>query len=312
MNPDHSTLSQPGCGLCALRSRRLFTGLLGAGAAGLLASPLHAQQPPQQPAGSSAQDEGLRRDVGRNSRFTSLVPAEQLEAAAAQQYQQMMREATQQRALANAEHPQVVRLRSIAQRIVPFAAPWNRRAEQWRWEVNLLGSRELNAFCMPGGKIAFYFGILQKLQLSDDEVAAIMGHEVAHALREHARERMGKTAATRVGAGVLSALLGLGGAGDLLLNMGGQLLTLKFSREDETEADIVGMDLAARAGYDPAAGVSLWQKMMQANRNAPPQWMSTHPSSDTRIKEIQVKLLKAQPLFEKAAKPAQRFAPPKA
>jgi predicted Zn-dependent protease len=165
---------------------------------------------------------------------------------------------------------------------------------------------------MPGGKIAFYFGILQKLQLSDDEVAAIMGHEVAHALREHARERMGKTAATRVGAGVLSALLGLGGAGDLLLNMGGQLLTLKFSREDETEADIVGMDLAARAGYDPAAGVSLWQKMMQANRNAPPQWMSTHPSSDTRIKEIQVKLLKAQPLFERAAKPAQRFAPPKA
>ena len=311
MNPAHSTLSHPGCGLCALRtarSRRLFTGLLGAGAAGLLVSPLHAQQAEQQP----AQDEGLRRDVGRNSRFTSLVPAEQLEAAAAQQYQQMLREAAQQRALANAEHPQVVRLRAIAQRIVPFATPWNRRAEQWRWEVNLLGSRELNAFCMPGGKIAFYFGILQKLQLSDDEVAAIMGHEVAHALREHARERMGKTAATRVGAGVLSALLGLGGAGDMLLNMGGQLLTLKFSREDETEADIVGMDLAARAGYDPAAGVSLWQKMMQANRNAPPQWMSTHPSSDTRIKEIQVKLLKAQPLFDKASKPAQRFAPPKA
>jgi predicted Zn-dependent protease len=164
---------------------------------------------------------------------------------------------------------------------------------------------------MPGGKIAFYFGILQKLQLSDDEVAAIMGHEVAHALREHARERLGKTAATRIGAGVLSALLGLGGAGDMLLNMGGQLLTLKFSREDETEADIVGMDLAARAGYDPAAGVTLWQKMMQANRSAPPQWMSTHPSSDTRIREIQTKLVKAQPLFDKAPKPSQRFAPPK-
>ncbi|HRD99452.1 MAG TPA: M48 family metallopeptidase [Rubrivivax sp.] len=300
----HSTPAHTGCGLCALRSRRLFTSLLGAGAAGLLGTPARAQ--PADP------EEGLRRDVGRNSRFTNLIPAENLEAAAAQQYQQMLREAAQQRALGNADHPQVVRLRAIAGRIVPFTAPWNGRAAQWRWEVNLLGSRELNAFCMPGGKIAFYFGILQKLQLSDDEVAAIMGHEVAHALREHARERMGKTAATRVGAGVLSALLGLGGAGDMLLNVGGQLLTLKFSREDETEADIVGMDLAARAGYDPAAGVSLWQKMMQANRSAPPQWMSTHPSSDTRIKEIQAKLVKAQPLFDKAPKPGQRFAPPKA
>ena len=299
----HSTPSHTGCGLCALRSRRLFTSLLGAGAAGLLGAPVQAQ--PANP------EEGLRRDVGRNSRFTNLIPAENIEAAAAQQYQQMLREAAQQRALGNPDHPQVVRLRAIAGRIVPFTAPWNGRAAQWRWEVNLLGSRELNAFCMPGGKIAFYFGILQKLQLSDDEVAAIMGHEVAHALREHARERMGKTAATRVGAGVLSALLGLGGAGDMLLNVGGQLLTLKFSREDETEADIVGMDLAARAGYDPGAGVSLWQKMMQANRSAPPQWMSTHPSSDTRIKEIQTKLVKAQPLFDKAPKPGQRFAPPK-
>jgi len=303
MDLDHSNLTHVGCGLCALRSRRLFTGLLAAGALGGAALPLRAQQ-------AAAQDDGLRRDVGRNSRFTSLVSADQVEAAAAQQYQRTLSEAAQQRALGGADHPQVVRLRAISQRIVPYAAPWNPRAPQWRWEVNLLGSRELNAYCMPGGKIAFYFGILQKLQLNDDEVAAIMGHEVAHALREHARERMGKTAATRIGAGVLSAVLGLGNAGDALLNMGGQLLTLKFSREDETEADIVGMDLAARAGYDPAAGVSLWQKMMQANRSAPPQWMSTHPSSDTRIKEIQVKLAKAQPLFDKAAKPGRRFAPP--
>jgi predicted Zn-dependent protease len=202
-----------------------------------------------------AQDEGLRGEVGSNSRWSELVPAEQFEAGAAQQYQQMLREAAQQRALANAEHPQVVRLRAIAERIVPFAPRLERPRRQWRWEVNLLGSRELNAFCMPGGKIAFYFGILQKLQLSDDEVAAIMGHEVAHALREHARERMGKTAATRMGAGVLSAVLGLGSLqATRPLNAGRQLLTLKFSREDETEADIVGMDLSARAGYDPAAG----------------------------------------------------------
>ena len=111
-----------------------------------------------------------------------------------------------------------------------------------------------------------------------------MGHEIAHALREHARERMGKTAGTRIGAGLLSAIFGLGNVGDALLNMGAQLLTLKFSREDESEADLVGMDLAARAGYDPRAGVSLWQKMGAQNKGAPPQWMSTHPSGPTRIK----------------------------
>jgi predicted Zn-dependent protease len=178
--------------------------------------------------------------------------------------------------------------------------------------VNLLGSKELNAFCMPGGKIAFYFGILKQLQLTDDEVATIMGHEVAHALREHARERMGKSMATRGVIELGAALFGLGQVGRTVADMGGQFLTLKFSRDDETEADIVGMDLAARAGYDPAAGVSLWQKMMAASKGAPPQWMSTHPASDTRIREIQAKLPKVQPLYDKAARPTQRFSPPAA
>jgi predicted Zn-dependent protease len=163
---------------------------------------------------------------------------------------------------------------------------------------------------MPGGKIAFFHGILAQLQLSDDEVAAIMGHEVAHALREHARERMGKTAATRIGAGALSALLGLGNLGDAALSMGAQMLTLKFSREDESEADIVGMDLAARAGFDPAAGVTLWQKMMSANKGAPPPFLSTHPAGVTRIKDIEGKLGKVQPIYAKAAKPDRTFAPP--
>jgi predicted Zn-dependent protease len=287
------------CGLCTLRARRLFTALLAVGGASALGGPAFAQ-------------EGVQGEVGRTSRFTKLVSAEQMEAAAAQQYQSMLRAASQQRALAGADHPQVLRLRNIAQRIIPHTRSWNERAQQWKWEVNLLGSKELNAFCMPGGKIAFYYGLLQKLQLSDDEVATIMGHEVAHALREHARERMGKAAATRVGAGVLSALFGLGNLGDAALNMGGQLLTLRFSREDETEADIVGMDLAARAGYDPAAGITLWQKMMGAAKGAPPQFLSTHPAGDTRIKDIQAKLPKVQPLYRQAAKPERRFGPPAA
>ena len=290
---------------CALHSRRHFSAaLLAGGAASALPSlPALAQQP--QPAES-----GVRGDVGKESRFTKLVPAEQVEKAAAQQYAQMMRSAADQRALAPDNHPQLQRLRAIAQRIVPHAEPWNERARQWRWEVNLLGSKELNAFCMPGGKIAFYFGILSQLQLNDDEVAAIMGHEVAHALREHARERMGKTAATRIGASVLSAFLGLGNAGDALLNMGGQLLTLKFSREDESEADIVGMELAARAGYDPKAGVTLWQKMLGVNKGAPPPFLSTHPSGATRIQDIEAKLPKVAGLYAAADKPLRRYGPP--
>ena len=303
MSPDLNTDAQVplpalahhrGC-RCARHGRRLFTGALLAGAA----APLLAQQ-------------GLRDDVGRSSSFAKLVPAEEVEQAAAQQYAQMLREARGQRALAPAEHPQLQRLRAIADRIIPFSHPWNERAKGWHWEVNLIGSKEVNAFCMPGGKIAFYYGILQRLQLDDDEVAMIMGHEVAHALREHARERMGKSAATRLGAGLLSSLFGLGGVGDAVLNIGGQLLTLKFSRDDESEADIVGLDLGARAGYDPRAGVRLWQKMAKLQDGAPPPFLSTHPSGPSRIQDIEARLPRVMPLYEAAARPARRYGAPPA
>ena len=291
-------LAHAGCrcaGCLVNPSRRLFTGALLTGAL----VPALAQQ-------------GIREEVGKNSAFSGLVPAEEVEAAAAQQYRQMLSQAAQQRALAPDNHPQLLRLRYIAQRIIPFTTEWNPRAKQWKWEVNLIGSKELNAFCMPGGKIAFFYGILQQLQLSDDEVATIMGHEVAHALREHARERMGKSTATQIGASALSAILGLGNLGNQVLGMGSQLLTLKFSREDETEADIVGMELAARAGYDPGAGVTLWQKMMAVSRGEPLAFMSTHPSSEARIREIQARLPKVEPLYAQAAKPTQQFGPPAA
>jgi predicted Zn-dependent protease len=246
-------------------------------------------------------------EVGNSSFLSRLVPAEQLEAAAAQQFTQMATQARQQNALLPDNHPQVVRVRAIAKRIIPFSLEWNPRASQWQWQVMVLNSKELNAFCMPGGKIAFYTGILEQLKLTDDEVAMVMGHEIAHALREHARERMGKTTATRLGAGLLSSVLGLGNVGDTLLSYGSQLLTLKFSREDESEADLVGMELAARAGYDPRAGVSLWNKMAAASKGAPPQWMSTHPSGTSRIRDIQANLPRVMPLFDRAPKPEQRF-----
>ena len=164
---------------------------------------------------------------------------------------------------------------------------------------------------MPGGKIAFFWGILSKLQLNDDEVAMIMGHEMAHALREHARERMGKSFATRGALEIGAALFGLGDLGRMAAGMGEQLLSLTFSRSDESEADLVGMELAARAGYNPAAGVTLWQKMGAASKGAPPEFLSTHPAGPTRIKDIEANLPKVQPLYARAAKPERRFeAPP--
>jgi predicted Zn-dependent protease len=246
-------------------------------------------------------------DVGANSAFSRLVPADSVERSAGQQYAQLVQQAAGNNALGAKDLPQVRRLRAIAQRIIPYTVAWNPRAKDWRWEVNLIGSRQVNAFCMPGGKIVFYSGILQQLRLSDDEVAMVMGHEIAHALREHARKRMGKNAVTQ-GAARLGGALAAGVFGvdprltDGLARGGANLLTLEFSREDESEADLVGMELAARAGYDPRAGVALWQKMGAANTGAPPQWLSTHPSGKNRIAEIQKNLPKVMPLFERARK----------
>ena len=238
-------------------------------------------------------------DVGKNSAFSNLVPAESVERSSAEQYQQMLQQAHEKKALAGKDHPQLMRLRAIAAKIIPHALQWNPRAANWQWEVNLIGSKQINAYCMPGGKIAFYTGILDQLKLTDDEVAMVMGHEIAHALREHARERMGKSTATNIGASLLTQLLGLGQIGQTVTNYGAQLLSLQFSRDNESEADLVGMELAARAGYDPRAGVTLWQKMSAANKGAPPQWLSTHPSGTTRIGDIEANLPKVMPLYER-------------
>ena len=287
-----------GCG-CSLHSRRRFAQTL-AGVAAASVIPAWAQ-------------DGVQ--VDESSTLSQLVPAEEVEASAAQQYKQMLQQAAQQKALAPDNHPQLVRLRAIAQRLIPFSNSPNlrstARAVNWKWEVNLLGSRQINAFCMPGGKIAFYFGILDQLQLSDDEVSQVMGHEIAHALREHARERMGKSAATRGVIEIGSALLGLGGGGRFLADKGGELLTLKFGRNDESEADKIGLDLSARAGYEPRAGVTLWQKMGSANKGAPPQWLSTHPAGATRIRDLEANIPAVEGLYARADKPAKRYAPPK-
>jgi predicted Zn-dependent protease len=236
-------------------------------------------------------------DVGKPSVMRNLVPAKQIEEQARQQYGQLIKDAAAKGALAPDAHPQLRRLRAIAHKLIPHAERFNPRAKEWRWEINLIGSKSINAFCMPGGKIVFFTGILDKLKLTDDEVAMVMGHEIAHALREHARERMAKSVATDLGAALLGELIG-GGNYAGAFRFGGNLLNLKFSRNDESEADLVGLDLAARAGYDPRAGISLWQKMAAASKGGQLEFLSTHPSGSSRIEDIEAQLPKVMPLYE--------------
>jgi len=243
-------------------------------------------------------------DVGDASLMRKLVPADRLEQSAAQQYRQMLAQARAKGALLDTSHPQAQALRAIAQRLIPFALPWNERAQHWRWDVQLIASQQINAFCMPGGKIVFYTGILDQLALTQDEAAMVMGHEMAHAVREHARERIAKTQATSTGLSIGAQVLGLGDWSDVASNIGTQLLTLKFSRSDETDADLVGLEMAARAGYNPAAAVSLWQKMGNATgkRQGGLAFLSTHPTGPERIRALQDNVPKVQRLYEEGRK----------
>ena len=236
--------------------------------------------------------------IRNKSVFRYAVSADTIEQQSNVQYDEMTRQAATKHALLPPDNVQTQRMRAIANRLLPHAAKFNERAKDWKWEINVLDSPQINAFCMPGGKIAVFTGILNKLQLTDDEAALVMGHEIGHALYEHARARAGKQmalGATRAVAGLI-----FGQLGDLVGAGAGSLATLKFSRGDETQADLIGLELAARAGYDPRAGITLWQKMSKASQGAPPQWMSTHPSGETRIQTIKQHIPEVLALYETA------------
>jgi len=256
-------------------------------------------------AGGAGAQEGV--DVKRSG--LRLLPASTVERSAAQQYSDLMRQAAQKNAL-NVDRRQVERLRNIARALIPQSARFHPDARRWTWEVNLISSKNVNAFCMPGGKIAFFTGILEALQLTDDEVAVVMGHEIAHALLEHGRARMSEQVLKNVGVSVAASLLGLGQMSTELLAQAANLaVSLPYARSQESDADLVGIELSARAGYDPRAAVSVWQKMQkaasqgapgQAARGQPPQFISTHPSHGTRIKDIESNLPRVLPLYDAA------------
>jgi len=232
-----------------------------------------------------------------------LVSSAEMDKSAAAAYQKVIKEQSAKGAV-NKDPQQVERVRGIAARIIPHTAVFRKDAPGWKWEVNVITSPEINAWCMPGGKIAFYTGILEKLQLTDDEAAAIMGHEIAHALREHGRERASQQLATSVGASAVGVVLGIGQGGADLVGMVGQVtFLLPYSRLHETEADRIGVELAARAGYDPRAAIALWQKMAKmSGGGGPPALLSTHPSNEERIKDLGGFSQRVLPLYEQAQK----------
>ena len=237
------------------------------------------------------------------------VDRNQLLVVSDQQVQQLSNQAFQQeiaaaraKGLLDTNPAQLARLQKISQRLIAQTGAYRSDARQWSWEVHVIKSNELNAHVFPGGKIVFYSGIIDRLSLTDAEIAAIMGHEMAHALREHTRERLSREVATQTGIGIAASVLGLSQGQAQLAGLAGDLgISRPNSRTQETEADLMGLELMARAGYDPNAAISLWRKMQSASgRGEPPQFLSTHPVSSTRIATIQSLLPRVMPLYQQS------------
>lgn len=236
--------------------------------------------------------------VDRQQRMA--VSAQEIEQVSSKQYAEVLAE-QRQKGLLNRNSAQVQRVRAISERLIQQTGVFRPDARRWNWEVNVLTAPDINAWCMPGGKIAVYTGLMEKLGLSDDELAAVIGHEIAHALREHARERASEQMIAGGLIAVGSAILGAGQIaqqGAEFAYMG--LLGLPNSRRHETEADRIGVELAARAGFNPRAAVSLWQKMGQASAGGPPKFLSTHPTQEDRLKDLTQYAERTMPLYEAA------------
>jgi predicted Zn-dependent protease len=237
--------------------------------------------------------------VDRDQRM--MVSSEDVQASSTKQYAQMMAEAKKKGVL-DRDAAQVQRVQAITKKLVSQVGAFRADAAKWPWEVHVVSLAEVNAWCMPGGKMAIYTGLIEKLQASDDEIAAVMGHEISHALREHARERISRQMGTQMAVGIAGALFGIGELGQGLGNMVADVtLNLPNSRTHEVEADRIGVELAARAGYDPRAAISLWEKMAKSSGGGqPPKWLSTHPSHEDRISDLRTYAAKVMPLYQAA------------
>ena len=231
-----------------------------------------------------------------------MISAAQIDRMSAISYEQQAK-AAQKKKILITSGPEYERLKTIANRLIPQTAVFRDDTRNWNWGLQLIDSPIVNATCAPGGRITFYSGIINKLNLTDDEIAAIMGHEIAHAVREHGREQVSQALAQNIISNVALAAAGAGSAQsiDAANQIMQYVLVLPNSRQNEREADAIGLELAARGGYDPRAAITLWQKMSKESQGKnPPEFLSTHPSNENRIKELSALIPNVMPLYEAA------------
>jgi predicted Zn-dependent protease len=240
--------------------------------------------------------------VGVERKQRMLVSEEQVEQGAVEAYNTEKQKA-QAAGKLNNKSALTSRVRNVSQRLIPGTGTFRSDAPNWKWEVNTLDTKELNAYCMPGGKIMVYSGLVEQLDLSDAELAAVIGHEMAHALREHSRERISRAYAQQL---ALAGVAVVTGATEGTINLANSVASVTFqlphSREQESEADTIGLELMARAGYDPNSAVSVWKKMMSAEKGGTPEFLSTHPSPQSRIQDLQALVPRVMPIYEKNKK----------
>lgn len=241
--------------------------------------------------------------AGSNRSQLLIVPASEVNQTAALAYKQMNQEARAKGKLITSG-AEFNRVNTIMKRIVAQVGHFRPDAARWAWELTLVNDNQINAFAMPGGKISFYTGIIRRLKLTDAEIAAVMGHEIAHALREHSREKISQQKLGGAALAIGGAAAGLSGSSMELAGLAKQLaLDLPFSRAMESEADVFGLELAARAGYDPRAAITLWQKMSAASGGGSgPSFLSTHPSDSNRQAELAALMPKVMPLYDASKK----------
>jgi predicted Zn-dependent protease len=231
-----------------------------------------------------------------------IVSEQEAMSSSAQAYSSTVSEASQQGKLVK-DPVLIQRVQTITNRLIGQATNMRAESRAWQWSVNVIDDKQVNAWCMPGGKMAVYTGLLNKLQPTDDELAQVMGHEISHALLSHGREKMSRALATQAGLAVGS----IATKTDMsqMANVAQVAIMLPNSREAENEADKLGIELAARSGYNPNAAVTMWQKMARLSSGAPPEFLSTHPSDESRINNLMQLAPKMMPLYE-AAKSARR------
>lgn len=238
--------------------------------------------------------------VGVNRKQMMMVSSDKVDEGAKVAYDQEVNKARAAGAL-NQDKATYQRVQKITQRLIPQTVHFRPDAVSWKWEVNVQSSEDVNAYCMPGGKIMVYTGLIETIKPTDAELSAVIGHEISHALREHSRERLSRAYAEQM---VLGGIAIATGAGDTMMGLAGQISAVTFqlphSREQEAEADRIGLELMARAGYDPNAAVTLWKKMSQGGGGGPPEFLSTHPSGESRIRDLEKNVPRVLPLYQAA------------